>query len=61
MKLTSLEEELQTLFVACWRSDVTPVVTRSMTADMEIKMATQPEKEFCVLKFNSTKSATIVQ
>jgi hypothetical protein len=37
MNLSPLEGILQFFFVACRRSDITPMATRSATVDMAIK------------------------
>jgi hypothetical protein len=45
MKHTSLEGELQKLFVACGRSDVTPsMTTTNATVDMAVKWRPNPTK-----------------
>jgi hypothetical protein len=45
MKLPQLETELQTLFVTCGRSDVTPTMaTRSANVDMAVIWRLNPTK-----------------
>jgi hypothetical protein len=45
MKLTPLEGQLQNIFAACGRSDVTPTMaTKSATVDMAVKWRLNPRR-----------------
>lgn len=56
------KRKFKTVFAACIRNDVTPVMaTRGATVDVAVKLATQSEKSFRVLQFNSKKTVTTVQ